>query len=95
MGYQASPIRAVQGRAALAADPNRQVGLLHRLGLEQDVGEFDVTALEARIVLGPQLAERIEVFVRDRAAFGKGRDTERLKLFLHPACTDSEGQPAV
>ena len=91
----ADPRGAAQGRAALAADPNRWVGLLHRLRLEQDVGEFDVAAREARIVLGPQLTERIEIFVGDRAALGKRRYAERLELFLHPTRADAEGQPAI
>ena len=91
----AEPRGAAQRRAALAADPDRRVRLLHRLGLEQHIGEFDVFAVEARIVLGPQLAAGHQILVGDRTALGEGRHAQRLELLLHPAGADAEGQPAV
>src|SRR5206468_3821282 len=49
---------AAHRRPALAADPQSGMRLLHRLGREQDVRKLDEAALEPRLRLGPQRAER-------------------------------------
>ena len=64
---------AAQRRPALAADPDRRMRLLHRLGREVDVVEAHVLAGEPRLVLGPQLEEGLDVFVGDLAARGRNR----------------------
>src|SRR6516165_7542410 len=83
---------ATQRRAAFTANPDRRVGLLRRLWLEADVGELDVTALEAWIVLGPQLAEGVQIFVGDHASLGEGRNPQRIELLTHPAGADAEDE---
>ncbi len=44
---------AAQGGGAFAADPDRRMRPLHRLGLQHDAVELGVTAGKARCVLGP------------------------------------------
>src|SRR6516162_1871107 len=53
----ADPRGAAQCPATLAADPDGRIGLLHRLRLEQNIGEFDIATRKARVILGPQLDE--------------------------------------
>src|SRR6516225_3985600 len=48
---------------AFSADPQRRVGLLHRLGGEQNVGKLYETAVEPRLVLCPQLTKCHQIFI--------------------------------
>ena len=68
----AEPDGTPQRGRALAADPDRRMGLLQGLGIEQHVGEAHVLAAVGGRVLGPQLAEGFEVLVGDLAAVLEG-----------------------
>ncbi|MEJ1975204.1 MAG: hypothetical protein WDN49_03215 [Acetobacteraceae bacterium] len=81
----AEPRGAAQGRTAFPAHPDRQTRLLHRLRVEDDAAERDVLAGETRLLLGPQRAEGLQVFVRHCAARREGRRADRLEFFLQPA----------
>ena len=85
---------AAQRRPALAADPDRRMRLLHRLGVDQDVVEADVLARELRVRLGPELDEGLDVFVGDLAALREIGRLDRLELLLHPAGADAQHQAA-
>src|SRR5208282_4828387 len=85
---------AAQRRLAFAADPERRVGLLGRLGREDHVGEADIAALEARLVLGPERTKRREIFVRDGTALGKGRCAECCEFLLEPTGAAADGEAA-
>ena len=59
---------ASQGRGALAAHPDGRMGLLHRLGLEVEIGEAAELAVEGGRLAGPQLLECANVLGGDGAA---------------------------
>jgi hypothetical protein len=80
---------AAQRRAAVAADPERWMGLLQGLGLEEQVVELRVAAPERRRPLRPQLDHRAQVLVGHRAALGEGH-AEHPALGLDPAGAHAE-----
>src|SRR5262245_19026556 len=63
---------AAKRARAVAADPDRRVRLLHRLGREADVGEAVELAVEAWVIRGPQLLEDAEHLVGAAAAVAEG-----------------------
>ena len=65
----AEPGRAAERGSAFAADPDRGMRRLHGLGREDDAAEPRVTPGETGLVLGPEFAERLKIFVSDGAAF--------------------------
>jgi hypothetical protein len=88
----AQPRGAAQRRAALAADPDRRVRLLHRLRLEADIAEADMLAREFGCRLRPERLAGHDVFVGHPTAGGEIRQLQRLELLLQPAGADAEGQ---
>ena len=76
----------------LPPDPDRWVWLLDRLRLERDVGEVDVGTVVLRRVAGPQLDDRLEVFVRQATALVE-RDAQDLELALGVADADRDVHP--
>src|SRR5881398_3491293 len=60
---------------------------------EEDVGELCVFAVEAGLVLAPQLAADSDRLVGDGAALVKRLGADRLELLLAPADADAPGQP--
>ena len=70
---------------AVAADPDRDRRLLHGLGQEDDVGEVAIFAAVARVIAGPKLSERRDVFVGDFAALLERLGAQDFEFFLHPA----------
>src|SRR5690349_12911479 len=81
-------------RRAVAADPDRRMRPLHRLGqAAQRLEAVEVTA-EAGGVLRPQRLEDLQVLVADRAATIEVRRAERLELLAQPAHADTDRQTA-
>src|SRR5947209_3731874 len=70
-------------RRCVPADVNRD-GALGRLGVALRPVEARVPALEARLFLAPEGAERVDIFVHSGAAFLE-RDAERVELLAQPA----------
>jgi hypothetical protein len=90
IGYHASPNRAA--RSAFAANPDRRMRLLHRLGLEVDPGVFDPVPLEMRDLRSPQGAEGAQIFVGNPAARGKRGPDDCIKFRLQPAGADPDDE---
>ena len=82
---------ALERAGAVAADPDRRVRLLHRLGREADLAHVVELALEARIVLGPERLEDREHLVGLPAARVERR-AQQLQLFLPPAHAHADDQ---
>ena len=66
--------------------------LLYRLGLEDDIVEMDMLAGEARLSIGPELEERLDIFVGDLAALSEIRRLDGLEFLLQPTGADAERQ---
>src|SRR6202011_6096353 len=80
--------------AALASDPDRRMRLLHGLGIETDIGEPDMLAVELRRILGPELNESAHIFVGHRSTRIEVRRVDGLEFLAHPARADTKRQPA-
>ena len=80
-----------QSRLAVAADPNGEC--TKRLGLKMDIAESIELALELRLLLGPELAEYLDILVADRTPVVEGSRTQRLELLSHPTCPYAHNQP--
>ena len=76
---------ASQGRGALAAHPDGRMGLLHRLGLEVEVGEAAELAVKGGRLAGPQLLEGANVLGGDGAAAVEVGRLDGLELLPQPA----------
>src|SRR5262249_26555970 len=87
----AEPGGAPHRRPAFAADPDRHP-LLHRARLEEDVGEVGVFAVEARVLVAPQLAADGDGLVGDGAALLERLGADRLEFLLAPADADAPGE---
>src|SRR6267142_3796750 len=76
---------AAQCLFAMAADPNRNGWLLHRLGQKNDIRETVVLAVERWIFLGPKFSEGANVLIRHPAPLAERRRFQVLEFLLHPA----------
>ena len=76
----------------MAADEDRD-GRLHRLRVAADRAEAEVLAVEGRLVLLPDHAQRVDGLVGAAAAL-VGVDAEGRDLLAHPADADAEEQAA-
>ena len=87
---------AADGRRTLAADPERRMGLLHRLGREFYVGELQVLTLELRVLVIPERDEGAQVLVGDGTTLvERSRHHQRTGLLTVPAYAEQDVQPAV
>ena len=77
----------------LPTHPDRQMRLLHRARGKGDIVERDELALELRIIAGPQLDDRSQIFVAHPPALVEG-DAEQVKLLLQPARAKGHHRPA-
>ena len=76
---------AAQCLFAMAADPNRNGWLLHRLGQKNDIRETVVLAVEGWLLIGPKLSKGFDVFVGHSAPLAERRRFQVLEFLLHPA----------
>src|SRR2546426_6315280 len=76
----------------MAADHDRRMWALAWLRLEADAIEGGVAPLEARQLLGPEDADRLQVLVGDGAAVLE-RDAERAELRLDVAAPEAGDEP--
>src|SRR4029077_10289251 len=86
---------ASQSLFAMAADPNRNAGLLHRLGQKNDVGKITVLAVEGRVLFSPELSEGLDIFICNPAPLVERRRFQVIELFFHPAYTQAHDYPAL
>ena len=86
--------RPPDGPTAAAADPERRMGALHRLGERVDPGETKVLSLKIRPVHRPDVLEHLKHLVGDGSPFLPG--SAQRPVFLLPR-TDaySQDKPAV
>ena len=78
----------------VAADIDRDV-LLQRLGIELDVAELVVLAVEARDALLEQQVQRLQALVDDVAAIHLGVGLQRLELLAIGADAEADLDPAL
>ena len=76
-----------------AADPDRRMRLLQRLGLRAGAGDAVELALDARLTLGPHGLEHAQGLVGGAAA-PREVDAEDLQLLAPPADADADDEPA-
>src|SRR3989454_10948829 len=76
----------------MAADHDRRMWALAWLGLEADAIEGGVAPLEARQLLGPEDADRLQVLGGDGAAVLE-RDAERAELRLDVTAPEAGDEP--
>ena len=95
IGYQASPNRAAR-RSDGPLSPPTQIGgcgCCTGLRFEQHARRNARSCRRYRLLLGPQRAERVDIFVGDGAAFGERRRHDGVELGLEPAGADPDRQP--
>jgi hypothetical protein len=95
MGHPAIAVRRCPGQRGvpIAADVDGRMRLLYRLGPGENRVEVNMLAVELGLVLGPDLLERDQLFVRDRSA-GPWIRAVVAHFFTAPACAHPEDHPA-
>src|SRR6266545_1253834 len=87
------PAGAPPGAGDVAAEQQRRVGTLHRLGVEAGRRDLVEAAVELDHVLGPQGPQRRDELLGPRAALLHG-NPDRLELLAHPAEAEAHVEPA-
>ena len=85
---------AAQRRRAVAADPDRRMRALQRLGEERGVVEREEAAVKGDAVLASTALDQAEILVGARAALVEGH-AEQVELLAQPAAGDAEQQAPV
>ena len=78
----------------MAADPDRNRGFCTGLGRKIKLEKLTNLPLNARLIAGPEFAERADIFVGDPAALGVIRRLEIFEFFFHPTDADADDHPA-
>src|SRR5262245_12139893 len=78
-----------------SADPDRCVRLLYCLRSEQQSIKSRVRPALNRLLVGPEVSERFDVFIRCFATFRERGASEERDLFRHPPHTNAHCQPTL
>src|SRR5712692_491180 len=76
----------------MAADMNRHA-ILHRLGIAEQRTEIEMLAMEARNILTPACAHRLNGLIRAGAA-GMEIKPQRIEFLLEPSRADAQDHTA-
>src|ERR1700736_158306 len=83
--------RSLEGRFGVAAEYDRRMRLLRRLGHELESFDTDRLAVILRRILGPQLLHQREIFARAKSAVLEVH-ADTFELLFEPADADAENK---